>query len=125
MTMAEALVHEFSHTKMNLLSEHDGVLENAFEPLFPSPVRPDLRPLWGVLLAVHAFLPVELLYARMQKRSDPRARASRFAARAKEIRKGNEEGLAVLLEHARPTPVGEALLAELGRIDASFRSREG
>lgn len=31
------------------------VAENAFWPLYPSPVRPDPRPLHGVLLAVRAF----------------------------------------------------------------------
>jgi HEXXH motif-containing protein len=123
MTMAEALLHEFSHTKVNLLSEHDAILENAFEPLFPSPVRPDPRPLWGVLLAVHAFLPVELLYARMAERGHANAGSAGFIERAGAIRKGNEEGLAVLQQNAHPTKVGAALLAELGQWDERFRVR--
>jgi HEXXH motif-containing protein len=121
-TMAEALLHELSHTKINLLSEHDRVLENAFEPLFPSPVRPDPRPLWGVLLAVHAFLPVELLYRRLLESGHALARTPRFRARAAEIRRTNEEGLAVLTEHARPTRVGEGLVAELARWGERFRA---
>jgi hypothetical protein len=121
MTMAEALVHEFSHTKLNLLSEHDAVLENAFEPLFPSPVRPDPRPLWGVLLAVHAFLAVELFYTRMRERGHAWASNARFETRARDIRAMNEEGLAVLTEHARPTRVGRGLLAELSALGERFR----
>jgi HEXXH motif-containing protein len=121
MTMAEALLHEFSHTKLNLLSEHDAVFDNAFEPMFPSPIRPDLRPLWGVLLAVHAFLPVELLYARMRERGHALAGSPLFRERAAAIRKANEEGLGILERHARPTPVGNGLLAELAHWDERFR----
>ena len=106
LTMAEALIHELSHTKLNLLFELDPVLENAFDPLYPSPVRPDPRPLHGVLLAVHAFLAVLRLYERMRAADHPLSRTEAFAARARAIRRGNEEGLAVLAEHARPTPVG-------------------
>jgi HEXXH motif-containing protein len=62
MTLAEALIHEFSHNKLHLLLEQGALLENAFAPLYPSPVRPDPRPLHGVLLAVHAFLPVARMY---------------------------------------------------------------
>jgi HEXXH motif-containing protein len=123
MTMAEALIHEFSHTKVNLLSEHDAVLENAFEPLFRSPVRPDPRPLWGVLLAVHAFLPVELLYARMAEQGHANAGTDRFKARRVAIRQMNEEGLEVLRKYARPTPVGEGLLEDLEQWGERFRAR--
>ena len=41
MTLAEALVHEFQHNKLNLLLGLDPVLENGEHPLFSSPVRPD------------------------------------------------------------------------------------
>jgi HEXXH motif-containing protein len=120
MTMAEALVHELQHNKLNALFELDDVLENAFEPLYPSPVRPDPRPLHGVLLAVHAFVPVALMYERMIAAGDPRARAAGFEARRREIVAGNEDGTRVLLEHAKPTPAGRALLAELSRHSAHF-----
>jgi HEXXH motif-containing protein len=116
MTMAEALIHEFSHNKLNALFELDPVLENAFEPLFASPVRPDPRPLHGVLLAVHAFLPVAELYRRMIAASDVRARPERF----EQIVRGNREGCAVLLEHARPTRQGRPLMDEIRRLDATF-----
>jgi hypothetical protein len=39
MTMTEALIHEFSHNKINALFELDAVLENAWWPLYASPVR--------------------------------------------------------------------------------------
>jgi len=118
MTMVEALVHEFQHNKLNALLESDDVLENAHEPLYPSPVRPDARPLHGVLLAVHAFVPVALLYERMIAAGDARASDRRL----REIARINREGTDVLRAHARPTPVGKALLDELFRWDRHFAS---
>ncbi len=120
MTMTEAVIHEFSHNKLNAMLELDPLLENAFSPLFSSPVRPDPRPLHGVLLAVHAFLPVAELYRRMIAADDPLARSAAFAARYEKIVRGNHEGATVLIENARPTAAGRALLREIERLDASF-----
>src|SRR5258708_27261484 len=86
MTLTEALIHEFSHNKINALFEVDDVLENAWSPLYTSPVRPDPRPLHGVLLAVHAFLPVARLYEKMTEADHPLARRGEFAQRFARIR---------------------------------------
>ncbi len=111
LTMAEALIHEAAHNKLNALFDLDDLLEDGQQPLFASPVRPDPRPLAGVLLAVHAFLPVARLYERMLERGAGADVAARFE-RVKEV---NREGAAVLLAHARPTPFGRALLDEIER----------
>jgi hypothetical protein len=116
MTMVEALVHEFQHNKLNALLEIDDVLENATGETYASPVRPDPRPLQGVLLAVHAFVPVARLYERMIEAGDERARPDRW----REIVRLDREGMEVLREHARPTTVGRGLLDELERWDAHF-----
>ena len=120
MTMAEALIHEFSHNKINALWALDGVLENAFSPLYRSPVRPDPRPLHGVLLAVHAFVPVARLYERMLEAEHPLSKKPGFERRLAQIASGNHEGFRTLHENARPTPTGRAILDELGRWDAHF-----
>jgi HEXXH motif-containing protein len=120
MTMTEAVIHEFSHNKLNALFEIDDVLRNAYSPLFASPVRPDPRPLHGVLLAVHAFVPVARLYEQMLVSGDPLSTHLSFAARFASIVAGNHEGTMVLLQHADPTPVGAALLDELARWDRHF-----
>lgn len=122
MTMAEAIIHEFSHNKLATLQEQGPLLENAFWPLYPSPVRPDPRPLHGVLLAVHAFLPVARLYETMIAGDDPRARRPEFHARFAAIVAGNREGAAVLREHARPTALGAPLLDEIERWDRHFNA---
>lgn len=118
MTMAEALIHEFSHNKLYALFELDRGLDNAFSPLFSSPVRPDPRPLHGILLAVHAFLPVERLYENMDADGHAMTKDPGFARRRERIRAGNREGAGVLLENARATPVGQGLLDEIARLIA-------
>jgi HEXXH motif-containing protein len=120
MTMTEALIHEFSHNKINALFELDDLLENAWSPLYTSPVRPDPRPLHGVLLAVHAFLPVARLYEKMTEAAHPRAATEDFQRRFLQIRKTNREGADVVLTNARPTPVGRPVLDEIARWDAHF-----
>lgn len=118
MTMVEALVHEFSHNKLNALLELDPLLHNAFEPLFASPVRPDPRPLHGVLLAVHAFLAVEALYRSLRSQGHPACKAHGFEARFEAIVAGNRDGLATL-ENGQPTEAGAKVLDELRRLARS------
>jgi HEXXH motif-containing protein len=121
MTMTEALIHEFSHNKINALFELDDVLENAFSPLYTSPVRPDPRPLHGVLLAVHAFLPVARLYEKMIETGHPLAQNAAFLARFEQIKQINAEGAAVVLENGRPTTIGKTLLGEIRQWDEYYR----
>ncbi len=115
MTMVEAIVHEFSHNKLNALFEIDPVLHNAFAPLFSSPVRPDSRPLHGVFLAVHAFLAVESLYRSLRAQGHPVCEGPGFDRRLEMIAVGNREGLQTL-ENADPTVAGASVLAELRRL---------
>lgn len=117
MTMTEAVIHEFSHNKINALFELDPVLENAWSPLYASPVRPDLRPLHGIVLAAHAFLPVAELYRAMIRENDPLAAHPSFLERFRQIRAKNHEAVTTLLAHGRPTPAGQALLDELKKLD--------
>ncbi|MFO0759959.1 MAG: HEXXH motif-containing putative peptide modification protein [Byssovorax sp.] len=121
MTLAEALIHEFSHNKLNALFELDEVLENAWSPLYTSPVRPDPRPLHGVLLAVHAFLPVARLYEKMIAEGDPIAQNPSFLGRYAAIRKINREGAELVLDKGHPTRIGAGLLDEIRRWDEHYR----
>ncbi|MDI1477136.1 HEXXH motif-containing putative peptide modification protein [Polyangium sp. y55x31] len=125
MTMTEAVIHEFSHNKINALFEVDPVLENAFSPLYTSPVRPDPRPLHGVLLAVHAFLPVARLYERMIEAGHPLAKAPGFSERFARVRQINAEGAEVILEHGKPTRVGKAVLDEIQRWHDHYKRMDG
>jgi HEXXH motif-containing protein len=122
MTMTEALLHEFQHNKLNAALDLGPFLENAFDELVVSPVRPDPRPLHGVLLAVHAFLPIAELYLRMREAGDPLAASPRFAARFADIVQINHDGLATVLTHARPTAAGARMIAEMTALDRRHRA---
>ena len=114
--LAEALVHEFQHNKLNLLLWHYPVLVNGYDFLYKSPVRPDPRPLMGILLAAHAFVPVAELYTRMRADGD-----KSIETRLADVIGKNEEALAVLGEHGEPDAAGRALLDELGARHAVHR----
>lgn len=115
--MAEAIVHEMQHNKANLLSYTDPLLENA-NVLTSSPVRPDLRPLWGVLLAAHAFLPVEvMLRVRAQQHPTPS-----LESRLARIRLVNRAAMNTLRTEAVCTEVGKRLLSGLDALEVAMES---
>ena len=122
MVMAEALIHEFSHNKLNALFEVDRVLYNAFSSTHASPVRPDPRPLHGVLLAAHAFLPVAALYERMLESRHPWTSDPGFRRRLAQIVSSNHQAVSTVVAAARTTAVGRGLVDELARLDAHFMS---
>jgi len=112
-TMAAALVHETQHGKLNALTWTDPVLRNGHDVWTESPVRPDLRPLMGVLLAVHAFAPVGALMRRLKDMGHSVAADPGFDRRLAEVLEANARCLDTLREKADPTPVGAALLRDL------------
>lgn len=117
MTMTEAVIHEFQHNKLNVSSFNADYLSNAFHPLYRSPVRPDPRPLWGILLAVHAFLPVAELYRRMRDARHPLAANPEFERRLSDIDLKNHEGMEMLRAHGHLTAAGRALFGELEDLE--------
>ena len=124
MTMTEALVHEFQHNKINAAFRLDPLLHNAWSPLYPSPVRPDPRPLHGVLLAVHAFLPIARLYQNMASAERPEAGTGFWNERFRKIIQLNRAGAETVLLHAQPTGPGSGLFAEMRGLDEFFRAYE-
>jgi HEXXH motif-containing protein len=117
MTMTEAVIHEFQHNKFNVAAHSVEFLSNAFHPLYKSPVRPDPRPLWGILLAVHAFLPVGELYRRMRDGGHPWGQRADFLERMSDIDLKNHEGMEMLRTHAQFTTAGRALFSELESLE--------
>ena len=53
----EAIIHESSHNKLNLLLQFDPCVLNDKQEKYYSPFRPDARHIHGVFLAIHAFVP--------------------------------------------------------------------
>lgn len=115
-TMAEAIVHEAQHGKLNLLSWLDPVLDNPPDELVTSPVRPDPRPLMGVLLAAHAFVPVAWLHRRLAELGHPAASDPWFPRRREQVIASNAEALEVIAAHARPTATGARVIRALNEL---------
>jgi HEXXH motif-containing protein len=124
MTIAEALIHEFQHNKLNAVFRWDPILRNAHAPLYTSPVRPDPRPLHGVLLAVHAFQPVARLYEVMTAAGDPLTLGHDWTRRFQQIIDINHEGAETVLKSGQPTAVGTGLLKEIRAIDEYYARYE-
>ncbi len=122
LTIAEAIVHETQHSKANLLSWVDPVVHNAHTTWTKSPVRPDLRPLWGVLLAVHAFVPVAALHANLAALDHPATHTERFPRRRAEVLAGNHRGMLAVLEHSDPSHLGRRLIDEMSRLHDHLRA---
>lgn len=116
LTLAEALVHEAQHTRVNVLGLRDAILHNGLTAWTSSPVRPDLRPLHGVLLAVHAFVPVAVAHARWAAQQHPLALDPAFLARRAAVLVGNETGLRACQHKGEPTPAGARLLSALHTV---------
>jgi HEXXH motif-containing protein len=123
MTLAEALVHETQHSKLNLLSWSDPVVHNGHSCWTASPVRPDLRPLWGVLLAAHAFVPVGAMYDRLAELDHPISRTERFPRRRAEVLSANTMAMDTLRSLADCTPTGRRLFDDLDTLHTRLLRR--
>lgn len=120
-TMAAAIIHETQHGKLNMLSWVDPVLNNGMSEWTESPVRPDLRPLMGVLLAVHAFVPVAAFMARLRALDHPLAQTRMFGRRFTEVLASNERGMNTVREKGDFTPTGRRVFEALEALDAATR----
>jgi len=122
-TLAEAIIHETQHNKLNRLMLLAPPLTNGQTTWTPSPVRPDLRPLDGVLLAVHAFIPVAALHERLAATNHPLSTTGRFPVRRHEVLSSNARGMAVLVDKAAPTEAGATLLRDLKTLHEALLER--
>ncbi|MBI5610373.1 MAG: hypothetical protein HY902_15960 [Deltaproteobacteria bacterium] len=122
MTMVEALVHEYQHNKINAVFSLDPLLHNAWSPLYASPVRPDPRPLHGVVLAVHAFQAVADLYRAMAAAGHPWSTQPSWNERFKKIIELDHQGALTVLEHAKATAAGASYFQEMRRLDHQLQT---
>ena len=68
-------------------------------------------------MAVHAFLPVAVMYRRMRAAGHPHAGSADFTRRLAEIDLKNHEGMEMLRTNAQWTAQGAALMSELDALD--------
>ena len=60
----EAIIHESSHNKLNLIMHFDKILLNDKSEIYYSSIRPDARPMIWVFLWLHAFVPTMYILAK-------------------------------------------------------------
>ena len=110
-SIGDLLVHESSHVRLELMRQFDPLWEDR-EPdkRHESPWRQDPRPLWGLILGVHAFLNVAQYYQRVSKYLGGDEHAEMLFERQKEkITTAWERAKAFV----KPTPLGEPFFTEL------------
>ena len=120
--MAEAIIHETQHNKLNTLLQLEPVLLNGDSCWTTSPVRPDLRPLNGVLLAAHAFVPVAAMHLRLLESQSPLANGHEFEHRRKSVLASNQKAISTLKEKSRPSKRGANILNGLYALHEAISS---
>ncbi len=63
----EAIIHESSHNKLNLILQFDPIMTNKIEYKYYSAIRPDARHLQWVFLGYHAFAPTMYIIMKAYK----------------------------------------------------------
>ncbi len=111
--IADLLVHEVSHIRINLFREFDVLLAELHKDrTFESPWRSDPRPLSGLVLGIHAFLNLCQFYCRLIDAGDP-------AGSARKIFERQRRNVATAWKTAKPwivpSPTGESLFKEIER----------
>jgi len=64
----EAIIHESSHNKLNLLMHFDDVILNDKNEKYYSAIRPDARHIYWVFLGYHAFAPTMFIIMKAYKK---------------------------------------------------------
>lgn len=125
-TVGDLLCHEASHVRMHWAKAVDPLVA-AIDPVaetrgFESPWRPDLRPLDGLLLGVHAFLNVCEWYRRLAARGGVSRDFARriFARQAANTRRGWQ----ILSANSAATATGAVLLEEFRRAIDTLPAEE-
>ena len=70
----------------------------------------------GVLLAVHAFVPVAALHQQLAQMDHPLSKTLRFQERRAEVLAGNAGGLEVVERMAEPTQMGTKVIDGLRAV---------
>lgn len=75
MQILEALVHESAHRHLYLAEAESPLIEPDWDGRYRSPLRPDARPLRGILMAYHALAYICCLFKEIPKGMDTKRRS--------------------------------------------------
>lgn len=108
----EAIIHESSHNKLNLIMQSDPLVLNTYETHYYSPYRPDARHIHGIYLWVHALVPTIYVLLSSYKRwllwNDPHLLEKIVLYYMK-----NKIGIKVLDKYLKATPLWYEILDEI------------
>jgi HEXXH motif-containing protein len=112
--LAEALVHEYHHQKLNALLTLDPLIAGPTrEARFLSPWRQDPRPLLGLLHGAFSFHAVALFWTGVLRAGVPLLHLRRAEQRLHLVWMQTRDALDTLFRHAQWTGIGRGLVAAL------------
>lgn len=103
---AEHLVHECSHLYLHALMAHDPLILNDRTERYPAPIRPDLRPMYGIYHATFVLSRMVWVFAAISKSQNQ----PEFEAALNLFRKQFQKGRDVVLTHGKMTEAGRAIV---------------
>ncbi len=109
--IVEALIHESSHNKLNLIMQSQRLHNNDYNLKYYSPYRPDARHIHGVLLWVHALVPA--VYVLLQAAEKWLLTDIQWKEKIILYHIKNKLGLNVLKKHMKPTTIGLTILEDI------------
>jgi HEXXH motif-containing protein len=122
--LAETLVHEFQHSKLDALLDMIPLHEAAEGELFYSPAREDPRPLAGMLQGAYAYAGVVDFWRRYSTVTEEEHARSQFATWREQV----ERVSTALLDTGRLTPAGvdfvSGMLGQMRQWDDAVVSDE-
>ena len=110
LALAETLAHESGHALLFGLADAEALVNNPPDERYPSPLRPDPRPMEGIVHATYVLARMERVMRAIASRcalsAGERERASAMAESSREL---FLDGRRVVREHARFTDRGRAI----------------
>ncbi len=113
LSILEALIHESSHNKLNLILQSERLTLNDFELKYYSPYRPDARHIHGVYLWVHAIVPT--VFILLQAIEQGYITDEWWQEKILLYHIKNKLWYKVLQKYAKTTLIGRKILDEIGQ----------
>jgi len=114
LNILEALIHESSHNKLNLIMQSEKLHVNDYSLQYYSPYRPDARHIQGVLLGVHAIVPT--VYILLQAIDKGFVTDSNWLEKTLVYHVKNKLGYNVLKRHAKFTPIWRKIFNDMWQV---------
>lgn len=114
LNILEALIHESSHNKLNLIMQSEALHNNDFSLKYYSPYRPDARHIQGVLLWAHAIVPTVYVFLSAMEKGDIDHLFWKQKILSFHIK--NKLALKVVEKYAHLTPIGQSILDDIKEV---------